>query len=111
LNWDKKIINDLLISGKVQRGYLGLIFKNMSATTAKELNTDITTGVYIDSIINGGAAMEADMKSKTMASKMEVLKKLGIAKVFCEILPLFVHRIPHLIIKINYLMPYFYLAH
>ena len=62
VNTVKKVVEDLRINGKVQRGYLGLIYKNMSAAAARELNTDITTGVYIDSILSGGAAMESEVK-------------------------------------------------
>ncbi|MES2140284.1 MAG: trypsin-like peptidase domain-containing protein [Bacteroidota bacterium] len=71
VNTVKKIIDDLLVNGKVQRGYLGLVLKNMSAATSRELNTDITTGVYIDSIHSGGAAMEAELKLKDIITAVD----------------------------------------
>lgn len=74
VNTVKKIIDDLLISGKVQRGYLGLILKNMNADKSKEFNTDVTTGVYIDSILTGGAAVEADMKLKDIITAIDDYK-------------------------------------
>lgn len=64
INIVKKIIDDLLVSGKVRRGYLGVILKNLTDGESKRLNTDITTGVYIDSLIKGGAAIEADLQLK-----------------------------------------------
>ncbi len=74
VNTVKKIINDLLTKGKAQRGYLGLISKNMSAGKAKELKTDITVGVYVDSIYNGGAAMEANIKRKDIITAIDDYK-------------------------------------
>lgn len=62
VNIVKKVINDLLINGKVKRGYLGVIIKDMSSEEAKQLNTDIANGVYIDSLIEGGAALKTDLK-------------------------------------------------
>lgn len=71
VNTVKKIINDLLINGKVQRGYLGLVLKNMNADMSRVLKTNITTGVYVDSVFNGGAAMEADMKLKDIITGID----------------------------------------
>ncbi|OFY87411.1 MAG: hypothetical protein A3F72_04210 [Bacteroidetes bacterium RIFCSPLOWO2_12_FULL_35_15] len=64
INIVKKIIDDLLISGKVKRGYLGIVLKELTDTESKHLNTDITVGVYIDSLIKGGAAIQADLQLK-----------------------------------------------
>ncbi|MCE9538427.1 MAG: trypsin-like peptidase domain-containing protein [Bacteroidetes bacterium] len=71
VNTVKKIIEDLRVNGKVQRGYLGLVLKNMSAAMSKELNTDITTGVYVDSVLSGGAAMEAELKLKDIITAVD----------------------------------------
>ncbi|MDP1746915.1 MAG: trypsin-like peptidase domain-containing protein [Bacteroidota bacterium] len=71
VNTVKKIIDDLLINGKVQRGYLGLVLKNMNAGMSREFNTDITTGVYIDSVLSGGAAMEAELKLKDIITAVD----------------------------------------
>lgn len=74
VNTVKKIIDDLLINGKVQRGYLGLVLKNMNADMSRALNTDITTGVYIDSVLSGGAAMEAELKLKDIITAVDDYK-------------------------------------
>ncbi|MES2286642.1 MAG: trypsin-like peptidase domain-containing protein [Bacteroidota bacterium] len=80
INTVKKIIDDLLINGKVQRGYLGLVFKNMNAAMSKELNTDIATGVYVDSVHTGGAAMEAEMKLKDIITAIDDHKIISSAQ-------------------------------
>lgn len=71
VNIVKKIIDDLLISGKVKRGYLGMILKEMTSEESKQLKTDITSGVFVDSILEGGAAMEADMKTKDIITAID----------------------------------------
>jgi serine protease Do len=71
VNIVKKIINDLLKSGKVQRAYLGAVLKNMSASQAKLLNADIANGVYIDSVFEGSAAMEANVKLKDIITAID----------------------------------------
>lgn len=64
VNIVKKIINDLLRNGKVNRGYLGLVLKNLTLEKSKQFNAETSTGIYIDSVIKGGAAMDADLKAK-----------------------------------------------
>ena len=41
INIVKKIIDDLLINGKVNRGYLGMVVKNISEGVSKQLNTNL----------------------------------------------------------------------
>ena len=81
INIVKKIIDDLLISGRVKRGYLGMVLKNISDAESRQLNTLITNGVYVDSLITGGAAIEAEIKTNDIISaidnrKIETLAQL-----------------------------------
>ena len=81
INIVKKIIDDLLINGKVNRGYLGMVVKNISEGVSKQLNTKISNGVYVDSLIKGGAAIEAQLKANDIISaignhKIETLAQL-----------------------------------
>lgn len=71
INIVKKIIDDLLISGKIKRGYLGVVLKEMTEESAKQLNTDIMSGVYVDSLIKGGAAIEAELKLKDIITAID----------------------------------------
>lgn len=64
INIVKKIIDDLLVNGKVRRGYLGVVLRNLMDGEANHLNNNIIGGVYIDSLIKGGAAIEADLQLK-----------------------------------------------
>ena len=81
INIVKKIIDDLLINGKVNRGYLGMVVKNISEGVSKQLNTKISNGVYVDSLTKGGAAIEAQLKANDIISaignhKIETLAQL-----------------------------------
>ncbi len=64
VNIVKKVSNDLLNYGVVQRGYLGITIRDMNSELAEELGVDITRGVYIDSIIPESAADDADLKEE-----------------------------------------------
>ncbi len=59
----KKVANDLINFGIVQRAYLGVYIQDMNAELAEELDIDITQGVYISEVIEGSAADKANLKS------------------------------------------------
>ncbi len=57
-----KVIEDLMEYGTVQRGYLGLMIRNVDGNLAREEDLELTQGVYVDSITAGSAAGEAGIK-------------------------------------------------
>lgn len=57
-----KVVSDLKKYGMVQRGYLGLMIRNVDGNLAKEEDLDITEGVYVDSIAVNSAAGEAGIQ-------------------------------------------------
>jgi serine protease Do len=57
-----KVVDDLITYGMVQRGYLGLMIRNVDGNLAREKDLDITEGVYVDSITDNSAAGEAGVK-------------------------------------------------
>jgi Do/DeqQ family serine protease len=60
----KKVVNDLLNYGAVQRGILGVKISNLNSELAKELKINRANGVYVDSVMNESAAKEAGIKAK-----------------------------------------------
>ena len=64
VNIVKKVIDDLLNYGVVQRGFLGVTIRDMNSDLAKELEITSTTGVYVDSVVSGSAAESAGIKPK-----------------------------------------------
>ncbi|MEO5675384.1 MAG: Do family serine endopeptidase [Chitinophagales bacterium] len=62
VNIVSKVVNDLMKYGIVQRGYLGITMETVTDELSKRNNLDDLNGVYIDSVLHGSAAEEADLK-------------------------------------------------
>jgi Do/DeqQ family serine protease len=54
-----KVVEDLIEYGMVQRGYLGLLIRSVDGDLAREMDLEVTEGVYVDSITANSAAGEA----------------------------------------------------
>ena len=67
----KKVSADLLKFGNVQRGYLGIIPIELNSTIAKEKSVNVGRGIYIDSVVENGAAAAAGLKKGDVIVKME----------------------------------------
>jgi Do/DeqQ family serine protease len=81
-----KVVRDLQEYGMVQRGYLGVLIRDVDGNLAKEKNLDITEGVYIDSIPENSAAGEMGIKPNdviisvdevSVKSSAELLEAIG----------------------------------
>lgn len=70
INIVKKVADDLLDFGTVQRGYLGIGIRDMTGTLAKELNLEFVPGVYVVSVVQDGAAMEAGIEPGDIITKI-----------------------------------------
>lgn len=58
----RKIMEDLLEYGTVQRGFLGVIIRSLDGNLARDEGLDITQGVLVDSLTDNGAAREAGIE-------------------------------------------------
>lgn len=65
-----KIVEDLLEFGTVQRGYLGVIIRNIDGNFAREKGLDITEGVYIDSVLSNSAAEKAGIREGDVVTRI-----------------------------------------
>lgn len=63
VNLAKKIMDDLLEFGQVQRGLLGVVIRDVNADMAEEKNLDVIRGVYIDRVNEGSAANQAGLEA------------------------------------------------
>jgi len=82
-----KVIGDLMEFGFVQRGYLGILIRNVDGNFAKEKDLKVTEGVYVDSLPQNSAAADVglkkgdvilkvnDTKTKSTASLMEIVAR------------------------------------
>ncbi|MDP5171348.1 MAG: Do family serine endopeptidase [Bacteroidia bacterium] len=58
----RKVMEDLLEYGTIQRAFLGVIIRSVDGNLAKEKGLDFTSGVYVDSLMDNGAAKDAGVK-------------------------------------------------
>lgn len=61
-NLVSKVISDLKEYGIVQRGFLGVMIRDVNADLAKQEDLDVTEGVYVDSLMENSAAEDAGLK-------------------------------------------------
>ncbi len=59
----KKVMDDLLEFGEVQRGLLGIRIGDVNASIAERQHLDVVRGVYVSDVNKGGAAEEAGLES------------------------------------------------
>jgi Do/DeqQ family serine protease len=52
----KKVVEDLITYGKVQRAFLGIEIRSVDGKMAQEKNLNVTEGVYVQNISKGGSA-------------------------------------------------------
>ena len=67
----KKVSADLLKFGNVQRGYVGIIPIELNSTLAKEKGTKVGRGIYVNEVVESGAADAAGLKKGDVIVKME----------------------------------------
>lgn len=58
----KKVVEDIIEYGEVQRGFIGAMIRNLDNGLASELGIGITRGVYIDGVVEDGAAEKAGLQ-------------------------------------------------
>jgi S1-C subfamily serine protease len=66
----KKVVDDLLEFGKVQRGFIGVSIKDIDADFAKEKSIKKLDGVYVDGLTNEGTAQTAGIKVGDIITKI-----------------------------------------
>lgn len=72
-NLVKKVINDLMDFGVVQRGFLGVLIQDVDGELAKKYDLDITQGVYVDSLLADGSAVNSGLKEGDVIVKVDGL--------------------------------------
>lgn len=77
VNLVKKVADDLLNYGTVQRGYMGIVIRDMSSDLAEKNKLKFVPGVYVDSLTQGGAAMEAGIKPHDVITMIDGTKILS----------------------------------
>ncbi|WP_079716542.1 Do family serine endopeptidase [Parapedobacter luteus] len=71
VNLVKKIADDFIKFGMVKRGLIGVTFRELNPTAAKELEVSDVNGLYIMEIVPKGAAEEAGLKKGDIITKLD----------------------------------------
>ncbi|XWW48122.1 Do family serine endopeptidase [Fibrella sp. USSR17] len=67
----KKVTADLVKFGNVQRGYIGIMPRELDSKTAKEVGAKVGRGIYVESVTDNGAAKTAGIQKGDVIVKME----------------------------------------
>ncbi|MCG3167211.1 MAG: hypothetical protein POELPBGB_02997 [Bacteroidia bacterium] len=59
VNIARKVVDDLMEFGEVQRAFIGVSIRDIDAQLADEKNISVQKGVYVNGLTEGGAAAEA----------------------------------------------------
>ena len=70
----KKVVMDLREFGVVQRALLGITFRPVDQELCQELGLDEPTGVYVASVVEGGAASEAGIRKGDIILSVDGVK-------------------------------------
>ncbi len=62
VNIVKKVVDDLMNYGQVQRAFIGVIIREMNAELADDKGFDEIQGVYVEALSEGGGAEEAGIE-------------------------------------------------
>lgn len=73
-NIAKKVIEDILEFGNVQRAYLGINYEELNSVKAAEFGVATTEGVLITRVLDQGAAKEAGLLANDIIIKMDNVK-------------------------------------
>ncbi|WP_196884904.1 Do family serine endopeptidase [Aureivirga sp. CE67] len=73
-NIAKKIIEDIMEYGDVQRAYLGIYFEDLDAEKAKEYDLPTAQGILVREVIDKGAAQEAGIEDDDIIVKLNNVK-------------------------------------
>lgn len=71
VNLVTKIVNDFKEFGTVQRGYVGVNFREVDESIRKEFGIDDINGLYVFDVVKDGAAAGAGIKKGDIITKVE----------------------------------------
>lgn len=73
-NIAKKVIEDILEFGNVQRAYLGINYEELNSEKANEFGVATTEGVLVTRVLDHGAAKEGGLRANDIIVKMDNIK-------------------------------------
>lgn len=71
INLVRRIADDIIKNGSFQRAFLGVTISEMDSEYAAELDVDITQGVVIEELVDGGSAQYAGLRTKDIIVEVD----------------------------------------
>jgi serine protease Do len=71
VNIVKKVVSDFVKFGKIQRAYLGIYYKEVDDKFAKDKDLPAVQGIYVEDVVEGGAADKAGLKKGDVILSMQ----------------------------------------
>ena len=71
VNIVKKVVEDYIKFGKIQRAYLGVYYREIDDEVAKEKGLKGTQGIFVEDLVEGGAAEESGIKKGDIVIQIE----------------------------------------
>jgi Do/DeqQ family serine protease len=71
VNIVKKVVEDYIKFGKIQRAYLGVYYREIDDEVAKEKGLKGTQGIFVEDLVEGGAAEESGIKKGDIVVQIE----------------------------------------
>ncbi len=67
----RSVADDIIAYGEVRRGILGVSIRELTEELAEEAGMEIIRGIYVEDVVNGGAADEAGIRGGDVIVKVE----------------------------------------
>jgi len=80
VNLVTKVVEDIIKFGAVQRGFLGIVIRDLDSKTAKEKDLSISEGVVVDSVNKESAAKDAGVMKGDVIVKVDASKVNSVAE-------------------------------
>jgi len=77
VNIVKKVVGDFMKFGRIQRAYLGLYFREIDEQLAKSQGITDFRGVYVDDVVDGGAADKAGIRKGDVIVRLQSIPVNG----------------------------------
>lgn len=80
VNLVTKVVDDIIRFGTVQRGFLGIIIRDLDGNLAKQKDLSISEGVLVDSVNKESAAKDAGVNKGDVIMKVNQVKVASVAE-------------------------------
>ncbi len=80
INLVKKVMQDLIDYGEVRRAFMGIMIQDVDNDMANDLNLAVTEGVYVSDLIEGGAAIQSDLATGDVITRVNGIKTSSVSK-------------------------------